>query len=69
LASGEKDVKEYEKILKEVEWRDRQRDHSYEALTPEQHHEIALFHTLKQDPYYKHHLRTHLSRWAESTSD
>lgn len=56
-------------MLREVKMKDKLVDHSYEALTPEQHHEIALFHTMKQDPYYKHHLRTHLSRYAEHQSD
>jgi hypothetical protein len=27
--------------------------------------EISLFHSLKQDPFYKHHLRTHLAKFAE----
>lgn len=28
-----------------------------------------LFHSIKQDPYYKHHLRTYLSRFAEETAE
>ena len=37
-------------------------------MTPEEHQEIALFHTLKQDPYYRHHLRNHLSRFADEVN-
>ena len=41
------------------------RDHSIGNLTAQEHQEIALFHTMKQDPFYKHHLRNHLSKFAE----
>ncbi len=27
--------------------------------------EVSLFHSYKQDPFYKHHLRTHLAKQAE----
>ena len=53
-------------IVEEVKFRDQLRDHSIGSLTPEEHQEIALFHTMRQDPFYRHHLRTHLSRFAEN---
>lgn len=55
-------------IVAEVKFEDAMRDHSIGMLTPEEHQEIALFHSMKQDPYYKHHLRTHLSRYADEIS-
>ena len=45
------------------------RDHSIGTLTADEHQEIALFHTMRQDPFYKHHLRTHLSRFADNMSE
>ena len=45
------------------------RDHSIGTLTPDEHQEIALFHSMKQDPYYKHHLRTHLSKFADEVNN
>ena len=51
--------------MEHVQFEDERRDHSIESLTPEEHQEIALFHTMKQDPYFKHHLRTHISEMAE----
>jgi len=47
-------------ILSQVKWQDEHRDHSAENLTEEERHEIILFHSYKQDPYFKHHLRNHL---------
>jgi len=52
-------------ILDEVDFKDKQRDYSVENLTEDQKQEVSLFHSIKQDPYYKHHLRTYLSRYAE----
>ena len=56
-------------VMREVKFKDAMRDHSIGALTPEEHQEIALFHTMQQDPYYKHHLRTHLSRFADEVNN
>jgi ribosomal protein S9 len=67
--AGQIERKGYRDIIDQVKFNDKQRDYSYEALTPDEHHEIALFHTMKQDPFYKHHLRTHLNKYAEHTSD
>ena len=34
-------------VIDEVEFKDEMRDHSIEQLTPEEHKEIALFHSYK----------------------
>lgn len=34
-------------IIREVKFEDAMRDHSIGTLTPEEHQEIALFHTMK----------------------
>lgn len=52
-----------------VEFNDKHRDNSFSALTEDEKHEMSLFHTMKQDPYFKHHLKTHLSKFAENLSD
>lgn len=51
--------------LAEVKWNDEHRDHSVEAITPDERMEITMFHSMKQDPYFKHHLRNHLSKYAD----
>ena len=56
-------------IINEVKFKDAMRDHSIGTLTPEEHQEIALFHTMRQDPFYKHHLRTHLSKFADEINN
>lgn len=48
-------------IIAEVEFNDSKRHHDIDSMTPEERTEIALFHSYKQDPYYKHHLRNFLS--------
>jgi hypothetical protein len=52
-------------IMNEIKFNDSMRDHSIGTLTQEEHQEIALFHTMRQDPFYKHHLRTHFSKYAD----
>ena len=56
-------------ILDKVKFNDYQRDNSLKGLTPEERQEIALFHSMKQDPFYKHHLRTHLAQFAEEITE
>ena len=56
-------------IMDEIKFKDGQRDHSKQGLTADERQEISLFHSLKQDPYYKHHLRTHLSQFADEMSE
>lgn len=51
----------------EVNYNDSQRDYSYNSLTQEEKQEISLFHSLKQDPYFKHYLHHHMSMYAEET--
>lgn len=52
---------EVKEMLNRIKEEDALTDHSIGSLTPEEHQEIALFHSFKQDPFYRHHLRTHLS--------
>ena len=52
-------------IIEEVKFNDKMRDNSLDGLTQEERMEISLFHSLKQDPFYKLHLRTHLAKFAE----
>lgn len=50
-----------QEIISEVEFNDSKRQHNIDSLTADEKTEIALFHSYKQDPYYKHHLRNFLS--------
>ena len=52
-----------------MEFNDLKRQHSIDSLTPDEKTEIALFHSYKQDPYYKHHLRNFLSQFAEQVNN
>jgi hypothetical protein len=63
-----KDEAQMREIIQEVEFNDQKRDNSLDGLTSEERMEISLFHSLKQDPFYKHHLRTHLAKFAEEQS-
>ena len=63
------DYQKMTEIFEEVEFRDEMRKQANEELTPEEQKEISLFHSYKQDPFFKHHLRTHLSKFAEDTSE
>lgn len=49
----------------QVNWNDAHRDHTLENLTADEKLEISLFHSFKQDPFYKHHMRTYLAKYAE----
>jgi len=53
----------------EIDHYDKQRDHSWDSLTKDEKNEIALFHSLKQDPYYKHYIYNHLRYYAEDQND
>jgi len=59
----------FEKVVEEVKFNDSKRDYSFGALSPEEKSEIALFHSMKQDPYYKHYLYSHLRQYAEEEDD
>lgn len=56
----------WSEIINRVKWQDEHRDHTAAALTPEEQMEITLFHSMKQDPYYRHHLRNYLSKQADN---
>ena len=56
-------------IIKEVKMKDKKRDHSKEALTEEEKTEMALFQSIKTDPYYKHYLYNHLIHYGELLED
>ena len=60
---------EMQDIYDRVKFNDSQRDHSYNSLTKDEKTEIALFHSMKQDPYYKHYLYNHLRTYAEEEDD
>lgn len=52
-------------IIEQVKWQDEHRDNTLESLTEDQKLEVSLFHSFKQDPFYKHYLRTHLAKFAD----
>ena len=58
-----------DEIIEKVDFADNERDHSYEALTNDEKTELALFHSLKQDHYYKHYLRNTIRQTAEEEQD
>ena len=50
----------YRDILARIKHEDSRTDYSKGTLTPEQKTEVALFHSFKQDPYFKHFLYNHM---------
>lgn len=58
-----------QQVYDRVHYEDAQRDYSYGALGPDEKTEIALFHSLKQDPYFKHHIHNHLRQYAEEEDE
>ena len=67
MSEEERDQKE--EILEYVNQRDAQRDYSEQSLTQDERTEIALFHSMKQDPYYRHYLYNHLRKYAEDDDE
>ena len=59
----------FQKVVDTVKFNDEQRDHSVYALTEDEKNEISLFHSMKQDPYYKHYLYNHLRKYADDEDD
>jgi hypothetical protein len=59
----------YRDILDRIKFEDKHRDHSYEKLSTDEKSEIALFHSLKQDPFFKHYLYSHLRQYAEEMDE
>mmetsp|Transcript_42638 Transcript_42638/g.57983 ORF Transcript_42638/g.57983 Transcript_42638/m.57983 type:complete len:218 (+) Transcript_42638:1731-2384(+) len=56
-------------IMQHVKHNDARRDHSMNGLSAEEKQEIALFHSIKQDPYFRHYLRTYLSKFSEEQNN
>ena len=56
-------------IMKRVEEENAARDNSYAALNEEEKSELSLFHSLKQDPYYKHHIKHWMRHRADELND
>ena len=52
-----------------MQYADSQRDHSFSSLNDDERTELALFHSMKQDPYYKHYLRNLLRKEAEEEDE
>lgn len=59
----------YSDVYHAIRYADERRDHSEGALTQEERNEVALFHSMKQDPYYKHYLYNHLRKYAEDEDE
>ena len=59
----------YRDILDRIKYEDSRTDYSYKTLTPDQRTEMSLFHSFKQDPYYKHFLHNHLRQFAEDIDE
>jgi hypothetical protein len=59
----------YRDILDRIKYEDSRTDYSYKSLTPDQRTEMSLFHSFKQDPYYKHFLHNHLRQFAEDIDE
>jgi len=38
-------------------------------LSQDEKNEVSLFHSLKQDPYYKHYIYNHLRKYAEDEDE
>ena len=57
----------YRDIIDKIAYEDARTDHS--VITPDEKNEIALFHSLKQDPYFKHYLYNHLRSQAEENDE
>jgi len=67
--ADENNRQQFEKVVEEVKFNDSKRDYSFGALSQEEKSEIALFHSMKQDPFYKHYLYNHLRQYAEEEDD
>ena len=52
-----------------IKYEDSRRDHTMKSLSQDEKTEIALFHSFKQDPYYRHYMYNHLRQFAEDNDD
>lgn len=59
----------YRDILDRIKHEDERTDYSRGSLSQEQKTEIALFHSFKQDPYFKHFLYNHLRQFSEDQDE
>lgn len=59
----------YRDILDRIKYEDERTDYSTKTLNPDQRFEMALFHSFKQDPFYKHFLYNHLRQFAEDIDE
>lgn len=57
----------YRDILERIRYEDSRTDNS--TMTKDEQKEVALFHSLKQDPYFKHFLHNHLRQFAEDIDE
>lgn len=59
----------YRDILDRIRYEDSRTDYSAASLTPDQKTEIALFHSFKQDPFFKHYLYSHIRQFSEDMDE
>ena len=59
----------HQKVRDFVKYNDEHRDYSYGALSKDEKNEIALFHSMKQDPWFKHYIYNHLRKYAEDEDE
>jgi hypothetical protein len=59
----------YRDIVERIKYEDARTDYSKRSLTADQKTEIALFHSFKQDPFYKHFLHNHMRQYAEDMDE
>lgn len=59
----------YRDILDRIAYEDARTDYSAGSLNADQRSEIALFHSFKQDPFFKHFLYNHLRQFAEDQDE
>lgn len=55
--------------MERIRYEDARKDHSLAGLTPDERSEIALFHSFKQDPYFKHYIYNNIRKFAEDHDD
>lgn len=59
----------YRDIIDRVKYEDARTDYSVNSITKDQKTEIALFHSFKQDPYFKHFLYNHMRQFSEDVDE
>lgn len=59
----------YRDILDRIKYEDERTDYSKNSLNQDQRTEIALFHSFKQDPFFKHYLYNHLRQFSEDIDE